>query len=71
MKIAFLFAAAMLTAGPAEAQTVARSAPQQSIDDRQARGQPATVAKKRGTRCRIVKRAGQDKHVCSKVPVRR
>ena len=37
----------------------------QSVENRQARGQPAAVAKKRGTRCRIVKRAGQDKHVCS------
>ena len=71
MTIAFLFAAAALTTGPADVQAVPRSAPQESIDNRQSRGQPATVAKKRGTRCRIVKRAGQDKHVCSKAPVRR
>jgi hypothetical protein len=70
--IAFLATATLIaTSSTAPAQTVSRTAPQQSIENRQARGQPDAVAKKRGTRCRIVKRGGQSKHVCTKAPVRR
>jgi ribosomal protein L36 len=77
MKIIALAAVAVLSAvGPgsgsaAEAQAVSRTAPAQSIENRQARGQPDAVAKKRGTRCRIVKQNGRTRQVCSKAAVRR
>ena len=74
MKVISLIAAAGLLAGvnaAAAAQTVGAGAPKQSVENRQARGQPDTVAKKRGTRCRIVKQNGQTRHVCSRAPVRR
>ena len=75
MKIIALVAVAALSAAglasAAEAQAVSRTAPAQSIENRQARGQPDVVAKKRGTRCRIVKQNGRSRQVCSKAPVRR
>jgi hypothetical protein len=77
VKLIITIAAAGLIAtglggGGAGAQTAPALAERaQRAEARQTRGEPAMVAKKRGTRCRIVKRPGPDKHVCSRTPIRR
>lgn len=62
-------AAALLAIAPAAAQdshAQRRADPVRlkNLDSRQYRGEPKRNAAKRDTRCRIVRRQGQDKRVC-------
>ena len=61
--------AALIAATPVAAQTPARGQGDpvraKSLDSRQYRGEPKGNAASRNTRCRIVRRKGQDKRVCN------